>query len=250
MYIRTRQEALDALVEVVSLPDRTSQIIRVTVLIALCLDPDPRNFLMDCQAGLIEEGLEFMRRRRQELLTSMQQEGGFEPILIVDVEQDALLADVGTAMDTLRVVEIVKEVFPNIALRHEEWELGRAILADEALVRESLVAAVRLRGHEEQIEEIEMSIESRLEAHRPEWHASAPRLLEICTREIEKGTIGDGTKSPADNPRTLYNVVALSDTHSQTILDLGSSGSDASDYLLEIRKRIHMLHEVDLRSTK
>ena len=71
MYVRTRDDALDALAVILELPDRASQIIEITMRIAVCLDPDPRNFLVDCQAALIEGGLEALRKRRMEHLSSL-----------------------------------------------------------------------------------------------------------------------------------------------------------------------------------
>ena len=50
MYIRTREEALSAVAEILDLPQRRDQIVQSTVKIMLCLEAEPRSFLGDCQA--------------------------------------------------------------------------------------------------------------------------------------------------------------------------------------------------------
>src|SRR3990167_7617422 len=71
-FVRTREDALDALGEILDLEDRAVQIVRVTGLIGICLHEDPRRFLVDCQASLIENGLESLRRRRKESITKLR----------------------------------------------------------------------------------------------------------------------------------------------------------------------------------
>src|SRR5688572_6547586 len=84
MYIRTKEEALDAVAEVLDLPERRDQIIQSTVKIMLCLDAEPRAFMGDCQALLIEGGLDAMRSKRRELLDSLEN----LPVAIMDAEED------------------------------------------------------------------------------------------------------------------------------------------------------------------
>jgi hypothetical protein len=66
LYLRTKEDALDAIAVILRLPERRVQIIESTMRIALCLDPAPRQFLMDCQAALIQGGLEELRKRRRD----------------------------------------------------------------------------------------------------------------------------------------------------------------------------------------
>src|SRR5262245_50633902 len=136
MYIRNRDEALDALSTVLALPERRDQIIQITVKIALCLDADARRFLGDCASGLIEGGLEHMRQKRRDMLDSLQQQEGHEAILLVDSSADQLLEAVGGAMDALRLSDIIAQVFPELARNHERWEIARAVVGEEQAIQD------------------------------------------------------------------------------------------------------------------
>jgi hypothetical protein len=145
IYIRNKAEALDAVASVLALPERRQQIIQITVRIAMCLEPEARRFLADCQAGLIEEGLEAMRKRRHESLAAMQEEAK-EAIVIVDSAEDQLLEAVGIALDALRLAEIPRQVFPDVRSSAPASVVARAILADEAGLRQLSIDAVRAHG--------------------------------------------------------------------------------------------------------
>src|SRR5260221_13328875 len=86
MYIRNQDEAMQALAEILEIPERREQIIQSTVRIMLCLDVEPRLFLADCQALLIEGGLEALRSRRRDAAESLQD----LPIGVMDPEGDRL----------------------------------------------------------------------------------------------------------------------------------------------------------------
>src|SRR6185503_17958003 len=134
IYIRNKAEALDAVAAVLALPERRQQIVQLTVRVAMCLDAEARSFLADCQAGLIEGGLDYMRKRRHDLLAARQEEGP-EAIVIVDSSEDQLLEQVGMALDALRLSEIVRQVFPAVREKHAPWEIARAFLAGEEELR-------------------------------------------------------------------------------------------------------------------
>lgn len=243
MYIRSRQEALDALSEILALPERTAQIVQITVRIALCLEADARQFLADCQANLIEGGLERMRQARREMLASLSTDD-YDTIVIVDSERDDLLERVGTAMDTMRVIEIVREVFPELSRRHQTWELGRAVIADEAVIRESLLAAVKHRGNPALLQESQRVIEAHVEAQQPAWHDHAAKIRAFCQEAVDKGPLSDGKPSPADDVNYLFDIIAITDTCAVTLAEyINSSNVESGNYLLEIRRRIHLLNE-------
>ena len=130
---------------VLALPERRQQIVQITVRIAMCLDSEARDFLADCQAGLIEGGLEYLRRRRHEMLAAMQGEAK-EAIVIIDSAEDPLLEQVGIALDALRLAEIPRQVFPELRGEHPLFEVARAVLADEAAMRQLEIDAVRAHG--------------------------------------------------------------------------------------------------------
>lgn len=223
---------------VLALPERRQQIVQITVRVAMCLDAEARTFLADCQAGLIEGGLEYMRRRRHELLASIDQQQGPEAIVIVDSSEDQLLEQVGAALDALRISEIARQVFPDVRERHETWEIARALLADEQPVRQILIDAVRAHGAGNTVlyENRRADLLARVEANRPAWKATAPTLREACVQ----AAAGDGGK--------VFGAVAVDDMRARLVLDLlAGTPSEAMDYLREIHRRIQVLSELEGR---
>jgi hypothetical protein len=225
---------------VLALPERRQQIIQVTVRIALCLDAESRAFLSDCQAGLIEGGLEYMRQRRHDLLASVQQDSP-EAIVIVDSSEDQLLEQVGMALDALRLAEIIRQVFPDVREKYEPFETARAILADETQMREIMIHAVRAHGagNSALYEEKRKEILPRLEAARPAWRPSCPALKEVC--------------GEADRERAglLFGVIAVDDMRASLVLELLTNArSEALEYLTRVSRRIDALHELESRDSK
>lgn len=238
IYIRNKAEALDAVAAVLALPDRRQQIIQLTVRVAMCLDAEARSFLADCQAGLIEGGLEAMRRRRQELLSSLEREEGPEAIVIVDSSEDQLLEQVGAALDALRLSEIARQVFPDVREKHEAWEIARALLADEEAVRKTLIDAVRAHGagNSALYEECRREMLRRLEAARPPWAQAVAALKEASAA------------GGAEDAAAVFGVVAVDDMRARLVLDLlAGSADEAQKYLGEIRRRIRTLRELEVR---
>ena len=86
MYLRSREDALDAVAEILNLPERCDQLVQATVKIMLCLEVEPRLFLADCQALLVEGGLEALRRKRHDLLESLEN----CPLVVLDPVEDRL----------------------------------------------------------------------------------------------------------------------------------------------------------------
>ncbi|MBI2930535.1 MAG: hypothetical protein HYY16_02695 [Planctomycetes bacterium] len=76
--IRGMQEARDALAEVLEMTVRRMQIIVIMQKIMICRTPDTRRFLGDAMAGLIEGGLDYMRKRRREAIEALQRRQGAE----------------------------------------------------------------------------------------------------------------------------------------------------------------------------
>ncbi|HXX93441.1 MAG TPA: hypothetical protein VEN81_07390, partial [Planctomycetota bacterium] len=181
IYIRNRAEALDAVAAVLALPERRQQIIQMTVRIAMCLEPEARTFLADCQAGLIESGLDYMRQRRHEILSAMQAEAK-EAIVIVDSSEDQLLEAAGVALDALRLAEIPRQVFPDLREKHPVHEIARAILADEAAMRQLSIDAVRAHGTANiaQYDQLRAELKGRLERSKPSWAGAFPILQAAC----------------------------------------------------------------------
>src|SRR5579862_2770136 len=110
MYIRNQGDALHALAQILAMPERREQIVQVTVKIMLCLDAEPRTLLCDCQSLLIEDGLDALRLKRREALEHQES----IPVVILDPEGDRLFEAAATALDALRLTEVVRNVFPDL----------------------------------------------------------------------------------------------------------------------------------------
>src|SRR5690349_9780869 len=149
MYIRSTAEALDAMGAILELPTRQSQIIQATVKIALCLDLSARAFMVDLQAALIEGGLDALKKRRDSAIARLTDTKIRRRAPGIDVKKDALLDEIGAALDLLKMVKILSEVFPGTAVRHPQWELARFIHENQGYVREAVEAGLRRRGKPE-----------------------------------------------------------------------------------------------------
>jgi len=235
IYIRNKAEALDAVAAVLALPERRQQIIQITVRLAMCLDPDARRFLADCQAGLIEDGLEAMRKRRRDNLAAMQEDAK-EAIVIVDSAEDQLLEAVGMALDALRLAEIPRQVFPDVRTSIPPYLIARAILADEAALRQLSIDAVRAHGSANSVlyEQLRKELHRRIDAVRPAWLQAGPTIEAACQEA------NPGSAEP------LHSVIAVDDLRATLVIDLlaGNRG-EAMEYLRGVQQRIDTLRELE-----
>ena len=237
IYVRSKAEALDAVAAVLALPERRQQIVQITVRIAMCLDADARSFLADCQAGLIEGGLEAMRKRRHGLLASHQEEGP-EAIVIIDNSEDQLLEQVGVALDTMRLSEIVLQVFPSIREKHAAWEIARTFLAAEEEVRKVMVEAVRAHGSGDSktYERGRVEMERRVAQVAPAWMATLPTIEDACG-EVSRGD------------RLLTACIAVDDMRARLVLDLlANNRAEAIEYLKTVKDKMDTLVRLEKES--
>jgi hypothetical protein len=212
MYIRHQGDALDALAGILDLPDRRQQIVQSTIKIMLCLDAEPRMFLVDCQALLLEGGLEALRRKRQDSLHAQDS----VPILILDPEGDRLFEAAAGALDALRLTDVVRRVFPQI--RHERWIIARALLADECAIQAQLSAAIKSHGQADVVRCALASVDSILASRHPAWGDRAGTIRAACV-DVLKGarlTDPDCLHEEAD---LLFELFALSDERAERLLE-------------------------------
>ena len=234
IYIRSKAEALDAVASVLALPERRQQIVQLTVRVAMCLDPEARTFLADCQAGLIEGGLEYMKKRRHDLLAARQEEGP-EAIVIVDSTEDQLLEQVGVALDALRLSEIVRQVFPPVREKHAAWEIARAILAGEEEMRKIMIEAVRAHGAGNSgiYERDRAEVERRIAAAAPPWIGDLALLSKAC-------------EVAAADERQLLPAIAVDDMRAKLVIDLlTTSKHEALEYLRSVQSKIDTLRRLE-----
>ncbi|RPH34805.1 MAG: hypothetical protein EHM91_18010, partial [Planctomycetota bacterium] len=72
--MRTLDEAIDAVAAILELPEQRDRIIQCTIRIMMCLNPEPREFLADSQALLIEGGLEALAQKRHDMIEALDSE--------------------------------------------------------------------------------------------------------------------------------------------------------------------------------
>ena len=236
IYIRNKSEALDAVAAVLALPERRQQIVQITVRVAMCLETEARNFLADCQAGLIENGLEYMRQRRRDLMAAQQKDAP-EAIIIVDGAPDPLLEQVGSALDALRLAGIALQVFPALRERFAPWEAARAFLAAESEVRPVMIKAVQAHGagNRALYDQCRDEMIHRVAAARPAWSGVLPTLKAAC----DEAAPGDAN---------LLSVVAVDDERADLAIDLlAQNRAEALDYLGNLKTHIDLLHELELQ---
>src|SRR5579862_6170401 len=208
MYIRHQDDALDALAQILALPERRQQIVQCTIKIMLCLDAEPRTLLTDCQALLIEDGLEALRRKRLEHPETV-------PIVILDPEGDRLFEAVGTSLDALRLTEVVRQVLPD--LRHERWIVARALLTHESDIRAQLSAAIRSRGQSDVLRCSRASIESILAGTPPTWGDRAGTLRAACVDVLKGAKLAD-PDSLHEEADLLFELFGISDDRAVALL--------------------------------
>jgi hypothetical protein len=209
MYLRTIHEAMDALAGILDLPERRDQLIRSTVQIMLCLDVEPRAFLVDCQDLLVHDGLETLRRKRRVALEEA------EPLVVLDPREDRLFESVAGAIDALRFADVVRQVLPD--LREERWRVARAILVNEAGVRGFVESAIRSRGDAAALAASETAVrEMVLSLHQP-WMDRAGAIRTACLDALRSAgrTETDRLHPESDE---LFELFATSDERATEML--------------------------------
>lgn len=212
MYVRTQEEALDALAQILSLPDPREQLVQSTVKIMLCLEVEPRQLLADCQVLLLEGGLETLRLRRREAWVGS---GGLST-RGVDPREEVLFDDIGLALDALRLALTVRQVFPD--LRYERWQIARALLGAEGALRQAIAGAVRTRGNPtERAEHRQAAEEAILSLHRV-WMDRVGAIRTACldTLKINAPVDVEQLHEEAD---LVFALFATSDERVVALLD-------------------------------
>jgi len=212
MYIRTREDAIENLAQILDLPDRRDQIIQSTVRIMLCLEVEPRLFLADCQALLIEGGLDALRSRRRLLVEAAEN----LPIAFVDESEDRLFEEVASALDALRFVEAVRQVFPG--LRADRWQIARLILLYESGVREQMADAVRAHGDAGRADKGRDALETMIAALRPVWSDRLGAIRSACLETL-KSVAGVDADQLHEEAETLFELFAMSNDRAPELLD-------------------------------
>jgi hypothetical protein len=240
MYIRSKAEAMDAMGAILELPGRPAQIIQATVKVALCLDIDARAFLVDVQAALIEGGLEALKKRREAALAHLSETKIRRRAPGIDVKKDVLLDEIGAAIDLLKMVKILTEVFPAAGLRHPQWELARFIHENQGYVREAIEAGLRRRGKPEHAA-LEAKVIAKIEEKKPWWPEWADSIKQACGHYVHTLSKEGEVHPGANDPETLFYIIAMSEERAREVLRrMAGTSTDLQDYLSGLRTRINL----------
>jgi hypothetical protein len=240
MYIRSKAEAMDAMGAILELPGRSAQIIQATVKVALCLDIEARAFLVDVQAALIEGGLEALRKRREAALAHLTETKIRRRAPGIDVKKDVLLDEIGAAIDLLKMVKILTEVFPAAGARHPQWEIARFIHENQGYVREAVEAGLRRRGKPEHAA-LETKVIAKIEEKKPWWPEWADSIKQACGHYVHTLSKEGEVHPGANDPETLFYVIAMSEDRAREVLRrMAGTSKDLQDYLSGLRTRINL----------
>ncbi len=209
MYIRTKEEALEALAEILDLPERRDQIVSTTVRIMDCLHREPRGFMADCQALLVEGGLEALRLKRLEAQEYM-------PLVVLDPVEDRKYETVASALDALRLSGVILQVFPDLVPAREGWRVARALLRDENALRDRVSDAIRSRGDKGERKKARMGLEVTIQIHAPEWAGKAETLRSACRDILEAAGVA-GVEGEGD---AVFGILATAEDWAGTAFRL------------------------------
>jgi hypothetical protein len=241
MYIRSKSEAMDAMGAILELPGRPAQIIEATVKLAVCLDPEARAFMTDLQAALIEGGLDALRRRREAAMAHLSDTKIRRRAPGIDVKKDALLAEIGAEIDLLKMVKILGDVFPAVAARHPQWELGRFVNENAAYVREAVEAGLRRRGKPEHAT-LEAKVLAKVEEKKPWWPEWADSIRQACAHYVHTLSKEGEVHPGANDPDTLFYLIAMKEQRARDVLrHMAGTSQELKEYLSGLRTRLNLV---------
>jgi hypothetical protein len=220
-YLKTVDEAIDAVAEILELPEQRDRIIQCTIRIMMCVNPEPREFLADSQALLLSGGLEALSKKRREMIESLEAEN---TVAVLNDEEDGLFDSVGSAMDALRLSDVAFRVFPSLRRGLEPWRLARALRRDERRFDELLTKGITRRGGEG-YREAQQSLERLVSSERPSWFEQAGRMREACRAFFDASGVSE---TPVSDSEILFSLFAIDDERAAEMLAAIMQGPEAS----------------------
>lgn len=210
-YLKTLDEAIDAVAAILALPEQRDRIIQSTIRIMMCLEPEPREFLADSQALLIEGGLEALAKKRREMIDALDDESA---VAVLNPEEDGLFDSVGAALDALRLSDVAFRVFPELRRGVEGWRLARALRRNELRFDELLSQGIRRRGGEG-YRQAQQGLERLIASERPPWADRAPGIRDAC-REFLR--VSGASDTPVSDGEVLFGLFAVDDARAEEML--------------------------------
>jgi hypothetical protein len=190
----------------------------------MCMHPEPREFLADSQALLIEGGLDALARKRQEMMEALET----ETVVVLNPEEDGLYDAVGNSLDALRLSDLAFRVFP--ALRHgcEAWQVARVLRKNELRFDELISQGIRRRGGDG-YRQAQQNLERLIQAEKPSWSDRAGELREAYRSYLESAP--GITDTPVSDVEALFAAVATDDQLAAEMFEAVAQGPEAASDL-------------------
>jgi hypothetical protein len=220
-YLRTLDEAIDAVADILEMPSQRDRLIQSTVKIMMCMNPEPREFMSDSQALLIEGGLEALAAKRRELLETLEAQTA---VVILNPEEDGMYDAVGSSLDALRLSDVAFRVFPQLRSGYEHWRVARALRRNELRFEELLSQGIRRRGGDG-YRKAQESLEKLILADEPIWASRKAQIHDACRDFIQRRP---ESETPVTDTEILFSVVAVDDVRAVEFLALLQKGPEAA----------------------
>jgi hypothetical protein len=220
-YLRTLDEAIDAVAEILEMPSQRDRLIQSTVRIMMCVNPEPREFLADSQALLIEGGLEALAAKRRDLLEQLESQTA---VVILNPEEDGIFDAVGSSLDALRLSDVAFRVFPDLRKGYEHWRLARALRQSELRFEELLAQGIRRRGGEG-YRKAQEALERLVLADDPPWLSQRGLLHDACRDYVQGRGVSD---TPVTDTEILFSIFAVDDARAAELLSALKDGPEAA----------------------
>ncbi len=185
MVIRTREDALKALSEVLNL-DRRQQIVQITVKLAQCLTPESRQILFRAQEGMVAGTLQSRLKARGKgqapASASLADFIAKESVAPPEVDENAPIDDtrvtdeIGLALEALKVAAVAFDVYPTLRGKFARWEVARAAAHFGEDFQKLIAAGTEPRTAGEALRKL-TTVVTRF---RPWWHAQVPVIAQAC----------------------------------------------------------------------
>jgi len=220
-YLHTLDEAIDTVAEILEMPSQRDRLLQSTIKIMMCLNPEPREFLADSQALLIEGGLEALAAKRRELLEALDAQTA---VVILNPEEDGLYDVVGSSLDALRLSDVAFRVFPDLRRGYEHWRLARALRKNELRFEEVLSQGIRRRGGEG-YRKAQEALERLIRTDDPAWEPRKALIHDVCRDFFQASRVSD---TPVTDTEILFSVFAVDDDRAAELLGALQEGPEAA----------------------
>lgn len=221
-YLRTLEDAIDAVAAILELPTQRERLIQSTIRIMMCTHPEPREFMADSQALLLEGGLEALARKRHEMLETLDAETA---VVVLNPEEDGLFDAIGASLDALRLSDVAFRVFPDLRRGFEPWRVARALRKNELRFEEVVSQGIRRRGGGS-YRQAQENLERLIQGEKPAWEDRAGELRHVYHGFLR--SVPEASQTPVSDAEGLFAAVATDDELVAEMLGAIGQGPEAA----------------------